>query len=301
MIHCQRCKAQNPPTQTSCQNCGADLLPGIGRGNRIAVLVLGVFAALALGILAVMALPEPEAEGMRCVVNTLLLGAALMLGFSLLRGLGKTPLAARYRMRAGRHVPIDPEQAFADYTKAVEHNSSDLASWKARGLLYDKVDLGIPALQDEIRLLSGAMVKEKEQVKGELASQTVRLYEKLIHGLGSTGESQELVRSQLRLFDFMERNVGSLVQFKTDTVGFGTGVTLSIRRDMKKQIREARQSMARAGLVRAIGTCPICGKEVVATPDLQCPNYETHKHLRDLRFVMPDEVDAAMATPQGTG
>ena len=282
-------------------------MPGIGRGNRIAAVVLGVSAALLMGIPALLFLREPAASSesgadtMRCIVTFLLLGAALLMGLALLRGLGKTPLAARYRMRAARHVSIDPEQALADFTKAVEHNSSDLASWKARGLLYDKVDLGIPALQDEIRLLSGAMVKEKEQVKGELASQTVRLYEKLIHGLGSTGESQELVRSQLRLFDFMERNVGSLVQFKTDTVGFGTGVTLSIRRDMKKQIREARQSMARAGLVRAIGTCPICGKEVVATPDLQCPNYETHKHLRDLRFVMPDEVDAAMATPQGTG
>jgi hypothetical protein len=68
---------------------------------------------------------------------------------------------------------------------------------------------------------------------------------------------------------------------------------------MKKQIREARQNMARAGLIRAIGSCPICRQWVVAGPDLQCPNDETHEQLVDLRFVMPDEVDQLMETLQG--
>jgi hypothetical protein len=233
------------------------------------------------------------------IVNCLFAGAALIPVLGLFLSLSKTPVALRYKMRATRHVSVDPGQAFADFTKAVELNPSDIESWKARGLLYDRLDLGTQALQNEINLLNSAMAKRNEKLKGELAQQTVRLYEKLIHGLETTGETREVVRTQLLLLDFIEGNVSSLAQFQTDTIGFGTGVTLSIRRGMKKQIREARQNMARAGLIRAIGSCPICRQWVVAGPDLQCPNDETHKQLVDLRFVMPDEVDQLMETLQG--
>ncbi len=305
MIQCQQCKGENPSTVTHCQKCGADLLPGISRGRRILGVSLGVLLGLILAIPAAAVIRQPRfvsggaGQTGTSIVTCLFVGAFLIPALAIYVSLRKTPDPLRYKMRARRHVSIDPRQAFEDFTRVVERIPSDLEAWKGRGSLYDRLDWSVDDLRKEIVRLTEALPKRRGNVKNEVANHVIRLHDTLIRGLQSAGRGQEATRDQLAVLDFVEANVDSLVQFKTDAVGFGTGVTQGVRRDIRKQVQESRQALAQGGLITALGYCPICKQWVVATPELQCPNYETHKHLSDLRFVMPDEVDRVIGTLQG--
>jgi tetratricopeptide (TPR) repeat protein len=233
----------------------------------------------------------PE-EG-RCIVTFLFLGAGLLFVFALCTALRKTPEGWRYRMRAYRHLHTDPEQAFADATKALEYTPADPLLWKARGTLYDKLDLGTEALQEEIKALNNALTKAKGKLRNELARQVVTLHERLIGRFESTGLVQEAMRYQLRLLDFAEAHVNDLLQFQSDRLGWETGVTLANRSTLRKQLEEKRLAMCEAGMVKAIAYCPGCTQVVEPDPKLRCPNSPGHRKLLDIRYVMLDELDDA--------
>jgi len=303
MIQCQRCKATNPSTESHCQQCGSDLLPGIGRANRIVAIVLGVILALLLAVPAYLTMRHMSAsdnapEEARCIVTFLFLGAGLLLVFALYMALHKTPEGMRYRMRAYRHVGIDPEQAFADCTKALEYMPADPLLWKARGTLYDKLDMGTEALQEEIKALNNAFTKAKGKLRNELARQVVKLHERLIGQFESTGLAQEAMRYQLRLLDFAEAHVSDLVQFQSDRLGWGTGVTLANRSILRKQLQEKRLALYETGMVKAIAYCPSCTQVVEPDSTLRCPHSPSHRKLLDIRFVMFDELDDARKTTE---
>ena len=298
MIQCQRCKATNPSTESHCQRCGSDLLPGTGRANRIVAIVLGVIMALLLAVPAYLTMRDMPASGnaleeAKCIVTFLFLGAGLLLVFALYMALHKTPEGMRYRMRAYRHIRIDPEQAFADCTKALEYMPADPLLWKARGTLYDKLDMGTEALQEEIKALNNAFTKAKGKLRNELASQVITLHERLIGQFESTGLAQEAARYQLRLLDFAEAHINDLLQFQSDRLGWGTGVTLANRSILRKQLQDKRLAMCEAGMVKAIAYCPGCTQVVEADSTLRCPNSPGHRKLLDIRYVMLDELDDA--------
>jgi hypothetical protein len=116
MIHCQRCKQQNTPEAQKCSQCGTDLLPGYGAGERLGALIAGiVLGAICLALTFLIMKPD-------IALRTLSVGAVvLMLGFGLWWLFRRTPDYERYEIRAKRHVKLDPVQAIADYGAAIEH------------------------------------------------------------------------------------------------------------------------------------------------------------------------------------
>lgn len=254
--------------------------------------------ALLLAVPAYLTMRHMSASGRapqegKWIVTFLFLGAGLLLAFALYMAFRKIPEGRRYGMRAYRHIALDPQQAFADATKALEYTPADPLLWKARGTLFDKLDLGTEALQEEIKTLNNVLTKAKGQLRNELARQVVRLHERLIGQFESTGLVQEAMRHQLRLLDFAEAHVNDLLQFQSDRLGWGTGVTLANRSILRKQLEEKRLAMCKVGMVKAIAYCPGCTQVVAPDSKLRCPNSPSHRRLLDIRYVMLDELDDA--------
>jgi ribosomal protein L40E len=146
MIHCQKCNQQNAPEAQKCSQCGANLLPGAGIKERLGLLGCLVVAGILIPVLALLILPRLAVGNI--LDNLILMGMILLsivagivfilLGISM--AVGKTPVYDRYKRRAERHVDIDPQQAIADYGKAIELAPEAIAFdlLSARARLYQK-------------------------------------------------------------------------------------------------------------------------------------------------------------------
>ncbi len=55
-VHCQKCKHENAPGAKKCSQCGTDLLPGAGIGQRLGVLGGSLFLAVISFIVAFLSL-----------------------------------------------------------------------------------------------------------------------------------------------------------------------------------------------------------------------------------------------------
>lgn len=146
MIHCQKCNQQNVSEAEKCSQCGANLLPGAGIKERLGQLGCLVVAGILTPVLALLILPRLAVGNI--LDNLILMGAIILsivmgivfilLGISL--AVGKTPVYDRYKRRAERHVDLDPQQAIADYGKAIELAPEAIAFdlLSARAGLYHK-------------------------------------------------------------------------------------------------------------------------------------------------------------------
>ena len=149
-VMCPKCQAENAPDQTSCGQCGANLLPGRAFLERI-----GYFAAAVVGTAVFVGLAIFFAgleDAPPCCASPVTLGL-FALG-CLVGGMrftfGRTPEYERYVKRAERHVEAFPEQALADFTRALElapeKQQADIL--KQRGELYAKLGRREEALAD---------------------------------------------------------------------------------------------------------------------------------------------------------
>jgi tetratricopeptide (TPR) repeat protein len=122
MIHCQKCKTQNDPAQVVCSNCGAELLPARGIGSRLGTLLLLIVACGVLPAIPVYFIFRPETPNpiLKWVGYFLIVGAVMGLMYAFYDSFRKTLIHERYAIRARRHVKLDPQQAIADFTKALE-------------------------------------------------------------------------------------------------------------------------------------------------------------------------------------
>jgi uncharacterized OB-fold protein len=154
MIQCLKCQSENTPDREKCQECGADLLPGEGISDRLGNLVIGILAGVLSGIAAYVMiesdieLPDcliisPQA----CMFTTI---AAPIAG--LVSAVRKTPLYKRYATRARRHIELDPEQAIADFSQALETapEKERAGLLKERSTLYEKLGMEEEATRDEL-------------------------------------------------------------------------------------------------------------------------------------------------------
>lgn len=111
-VICPKCGTRNSPAQEVCSQCSADLLPGrsIGeRARRFGISMLFIVLAVLLS----------RVQGLQCLVWLSLILAAF-LGGGLVWAFGRTPQYEKYVKRAQRHIEAEPEQALADFTKALE-------------------------------------------------------------------------------------------------------------------------------------------------------------------------------------
>jgi len=147
---CPKCQAENAPDQTSCDQCGASLLPTRGVLGRIGYFVGSVVgAAIFVGLAMLFARWE---DAPPCCASPVTLG---LFALSCLVGglrftFGRTPEYERYVERAQRHIEAFPEQALADFARALElapeKQQADIL--RQRGELYAKLGRKAEALAD---------------------------------------------------------------------------------------------------------------------------------------------------------
>jgi len=157
MITCKKCQESNPPDQTVCKKCAADLLPGETIGGRIGSLAAGIIGGIIAGFIAYFLITHPDiTESSKICLLTnptaWFFGAFAAPITGIVSAVRKTPLYIRYEKRAIRHKEIDPEQALADYSKALEiapekYRASLL---KARADIYSKLGKEEQAVEDRL-------------------------------------------------------------------------------------------------------------------------------------------------------
>jgi len=287
-IQCAKCKSVNSPEAEKCQKCGADLLPGFGSARTVGV-ILGFFFMALMGFAAFMS----GGDSYKCLIP---MGIGV-LAFTLwgVSRLGHPSMQyRRYENRARRHTKTDPDQAYADFTKAIRLAPWSLTAYQGRCSLHDKVDLSIDDLCEEIEFLANTLNTSsrrsvlKKDLREILARQIVELSIKRINREGELGLANEVLSHQVQLLDFMEANVEDIHQFKTDTIGFGAGITMHLRGELRKNIQKTQTELYRRGLVKAIGYCRRCKEEVEPDLDLDCSKNKSHGKIDKVRFFIPD-------------
>lgn len=287
-IQCAKCKSMNPPSEEKCQTCGADLLPGLGRLRWISGFIFSILGMILFGYMGFSILKSPHPSGFLFMLIAIMMGFFAFSLFIVLKGPSKP---VRYVSRAKRHLKIDPDQAYDDFTKAVRLQPSLLMAHQGRGLLFDQVNLSIEDLSKEIEFLTSTLKTSKslkEKLREELAKQTIDLSNKRISSEGEIGMANESLRHLIQLLDFMWENIEDIHQFKTPVVGFGTGVTLHLRGKTRKNIQETRIELYRKGLVKATGYCRRCKEDVEPDLDFDCSKNKSHGKIDRVKLFVPD-------------
>jgi hypothetical protein len=213
------------------------------------------------------------------------------LAFILLVGIKGQPPFLRYEARAKRHQNIDPEQAYADFTKAIRLAPWSHTAYQGRSSLYDKVGLSTEDLSEEIEFMAKTLKttgRSRQKLREELAKAIIELSTMRVNREREAGLANESIGHILQLLDFMESNVADIHQFKTPTASFGTGVTLHLRGELRKNIQKTRTDLYQAGLVQAVGFCRRCKEEVEPDPELYCSRDRSHGKLEKVRFFVAD-------------
>lgn len=154
MIQCPKCETNNPSGRDICEECEAKLLPGEGIGDRLGNLIVGILGGIMAGVGAWW-LSESQIEVPDCmpVSPVACIFAAIASPIAgLVSALRKTPLYKRYATRARRHIEIDPEQAVADFSQALETapEKERAGLLKERAVLYEKLGLEKEATRDRL-------------------------------------------------------------------------------------------------------------------------------------------------------
>ena len=160
MITCTKCQEENPPELTACQKCGHTLLPGESFTDRLVVFIGGILGmGISIGMTYLLGKNPEFAETSQCCLFTRpeiwLIGIVAFPIMGIMGLLRKTPEYSRYAKRANRHLEIDPEQALADFSKALmlapEKEKANLL--KQRSALYAKLGKEENALQDKLEYI----------------------------------------------------------------------------------------------------------------------------------------------------
>jgi hypothetical protein len=289
-IQCPKCKSMNPSSEEKCQSCGTDLLQGYGRANRIvAIVCLAIIwlATILCGCLGF--LNQNPLIG----YTSIAVGIALV-PFTLWAARKGPAQYILYENRAKRHMKIDPKQAYQDFTRAFRLVPWSRTALRGRSLLSDKVDLSIDDLCEEIGSLTDGLDTSsrrnalKHDAREILAREVIELSIRRINREGELGLANEVLSHQVQLLDFIEANVEDIHQFKTDTIGFGTGITMHLRGELRKNIQKTRTELYRRGLVKAMGYCRRCKEDVEPDLDLDCSRSKSHGKLDRVRLFVPD-------------
>ena len=170
-IHCQKCKHENAPSAKKCSQCGTNLLPGAGMGQRLVVLggsLITAVISIAIAFLVYKYKPEFGVKDLLLFGGLIGFGV-FVFGFGILWSLRKTPLYERYETRAKRHVSLNPRQALADYGSAIDIAPQTQAFdyLLGRAKLYQDLGMSMEARMDwqhALENVNARMAKPKAPV-----------------------------------------------------------------------------------------------------------------------------------------
>jgi len=171
MIHCPKCKAENPPSVDRCQRCNTRLLPSEGVGTRLSNFVMFMIIAAVFGYMLYrwyIADPgsAPNIEFLDWLINPITLSLvaflALITGLTML--LRRTPEYVKYSERAKRHEVLNPWQALNDLERSMDSapDKEQGSLLKRRGQIYEKVGMKVEAARDFLTLATAL-----DRFKGE--------------------------------------------------------------------------------------------------------------------------------------
>lgn len=176
LVHCQKCNAQNSPTAERCQQCAAKLLPAESAGTRLTVFLTAIFAAGLFGYLIYRWFIQfpgsaPDIPFLDNFLNPIVLGLAAFIALitAITVPFRRTPEYVKYKIRAIRHIPLNPWQALDDLESAMElaPDKEQGILLKERAKLYAKVGFVEDAARD---LLVLATSPERFKSEADAAS-----------------------------------------------------------------------------------------------------------------------------------
>lgn len=161
MVYCAKCKKENKTESDVCEYCEASLLPGENIQDRIGNLAVGILGGIIAGGISYFLFTHPEISETSelCLLTSpaaWLFAAVAVPVSSVALALRRTPEFTKYENRAKRHKDLDPEQAVADFSKALEMapEKEKARLLKERGALYEKLGREEDAVRDKLAYTS---------------------------------------------------------------------------------------------------------------------------------------------------
>ena len=275
-IHCQKCKLENPPNAQKCSQCGANLLPGAGMGQRLGILGCSiVLAVISLALAIFVYISKLEIGGKELIyLAGLIIFWVLMFGFGILWSLRKTPRYERYETRAKRHVSLNPWQAIADFGSAIDlapqANAFDFLRERAK--LYQQLGLTSEARADwqhALDNINNRMAKSKAPVIDQ-KKQRAEIYKIL-------GMEDEYAMEMLQYTIEKEKTF----KFKRGDIAMGMeeGFKKGSEDVKRKELQQLRAGIMKNHKYGIVGQCKQCRSIVEINHLLECTNNPKHQKI----------------------
>jgi ribosomal protein L40E len=278
-IHCLKCKHENAPGAKKCNQCGTNLLPGTGIGQRFGVFGCSTILVVISFVVAFLFFRYKPGFGGKdwIYLAGLIFFGVLMFGFGIIWSLSKTPLYEQYATRAKRHTSLNPLQAIADYGSAI-----DIAPpTQAFNYLLERADfyrgLGMllearTDLQHALENINGRMAKSKAPVI-DLIKQRAEIYKYL--GMEDEYAMEMLLYTieKEKTFKFKQNDIAMGME-----EGFKKGTEDSKRNELQ-QVRGEIMKNRKYGIV---GQCRKCHSIVDLDHKLVCTNNPKHLKITNI-------------------
>jgi tetratricopeptide (TPR) repeat protein len=282
IIYCQKCNHENPPNALKCQNCGKNLLPGVGASQRVAILISAIFIATLSIVAAILIYRfKPEIGGKDLLYLLALIGfGAFILLFGLILTFRKTALHERYEMRAKRHVSSNPWQAIADLSSAINM---------------------APQIQAFDYLLERAKLHQELGKKAEAKADWQHALENINQRIAVPKSSIDLFKQRAEIFDYLgmedeyalqmlEYTIEKEKTFKTKRKDIAMGWEEGLKKgseDMQRQeLEKLRTEIMTNQRYKIIGHCKKCRLMVDLNARLECTNNAKHQKITDIRPII---------------
>jgi len=279
ILFCQKCNHENAPEAAKCAQCGKKLLPGVTAGVRF----LGFIGTTILSVViigGVFLYYRYMAEGgFRDVVYLpILVGLGVGIFFlGLILALRKTPLYERYETRAKQHVSLNPLQAIADYSAAINSAppAKALEFLLERGKLYQGLGMASEARADWQRAL--------ENVNSQLAmpKASIDLYKQRAELLKELGMQDEYALQMLHYTIEKEKTLKT--KRKDIAMGWEEGIKKGLEDNERQELDKIRTEIMANPRYKIVAQCKQCRKQVDLNARLECPNDANHKKISDIR------------------
>ncbi|MFC2104577.1 hypothetical protein ACFLS4_04410 [Bacteroidota bacterium] len=145
-IICRKCKHHNETSKENCTQCGSDLLPGKSITDRLIYFAIGIVCL----VISLLMYRISFALGFWIGFPMI-----LAFGYCLFVAVSGTTTKTRHEERGDRHKKDCPQQAIADYSKAIELAKSKFTLIEKRGDYFNELKQYDLALSDyeELKVL----------------------------------------------------------------------------------------------------------------------------------------------------